>query len=68
MPFSVKDPAPVLVSVTPVPLMPPAIEAEPTSEVNKDVVLVGAPVTSMLADVDKFTSPPKVEFLDVRES
>ena len=45
--------------------MPPTIEAEPTSEVNKDVVLVGAPVTSILAEVVKLRSPPNVVFLEV---
>ena len=61
-------PAPVLVSVTPVPLIPPVIEAEPTEDVNKDVVLVGAPVTSILAEAVKLTSPPIEAFLVIKLS
>ena len=63
MPFRVKDPALVLVKVTPVPLIPPVIETEPTEDVNNDEVLVGAPVTSILAEELKLRSPPKVAFL-----
>ena len=62
-PDSVRTPAPVFVSVTPEPLIPPVIEAAPTEDVNRDDVLVGAPVTSMLAEELKLRSPPKEEFL-----
>ena len=35
------------------------MDAAPTEDVNKDEVLVGAPVTSMLAEEVKLRSPPK---------
>ena len=52
--------------VTPDPLIAPAIEAEPTDDANNDVALVGAPVTSMLADELKFRPPPREAFLVVK--
>ena len=62
-PLSVKDPAPDLVSVTPVPLIAPEILAEPTEELKSEDVFKGAPVTSIVAELVKFKLPVKLAFL-----
>jgi hypothetical protein len=54
------------VSVAFVPVTAPAIEAEPTEDENKLVALVGAPVTSILAEEVKLRLPPNEAFLEVK--